>query len=131
MSWTFDPLQSLNAYFNFTKLGVVCDRYLPNFYGEDAASFLHQTGTDRLWVSWLVSRRRVKRRIGGAGDQIDFEVGPPLVQVDPDDSPRRNDLAEGLAQDHAAIEIRQTSTRCSTSMRNSFEMARRNTLGVH
>src|SRR5215510_9310000 len=56
ISWTFDPLQSLNAHFNFNKLGVIADRYLPNFYGHDAASFLHQTGTDRLWVSWFVSR---------------------------------------------------------------------------
>ena len=55
MTWTFDPLQSLNAHFNFNKLGVVADRYLPDFYGDDAASFLHQTGTDRLWVSWFVS----------------------------------------------------------------------------
>jgi predicted GNAT superfamily acetyltransferase len=105
ISWTFDPLQSLNAHFNFGKLGVLADRYLPNFYGEDAASFLHQTGTDRLWVSWLVSTERVKRRISGISDPIDFNLGPPLVQVETDDSPRRNDLAEGLAQDHAAIEI--------------------------
>src|SRR5215212_8846971 len=62
MTWTFDPLQSLNAYFNFSKLGVVADRYLRNFYGEEAASFLHQTGTDRLWVSWFVSTERVKSR---------------------------------------------------------------------
>src|SRR5215207_4085247 len=33
ISWTFDPLQSLNAHFNFGKLGVLADRYLPNFYG--------------------------------------------------------------------------------------------------
>lgn len=58
ISWTFDPLQSLNAHFNFNKLGVIADRYLPDFYGEDPASFLHQTGTDRLWVSWFVSRER-------------------------------------------------------------------------
>jgi len=58
ISWTFDPLQSLNAHFNFNKLGVIADRYLPDFYGEDAASFLHQTGTDRLWVSWFISRKR-------------------------------------------------------------------------
>src|SRR5215218_8985687 len=25
ISWTFDPLQSLNAYFNFSKLGVLAD----------------------------------------------------------------------------------------------------------
>jgi len=105
ISWTFDPLQSLNAYFNFGKLGVVADRYLPNFYGEDAASFLHQTGTDRLWVSWLVLSERVQSRIGGGSYQTSPNHGPTLVQVEANDSPRRNDLAEGLAYDNAAIEI--------------------------
>ena len=65
MTWTFDPLQSLNAHFNFNKLGVVADRYLPDFYGAEASSFLHQTGTDRLWVSWWLGSERVKKTIGG------------------------------------------------------------------
>jgi predicted GNAT superfamily acetyltransferase len=105
ISWTFDPLQSLNAHFNFGKLGVMADRYLPNFYGEDAASFLHQTGTDRLWVSWLISSERVKTRISGTSYSTPSNLGPPLVQVETDKTSRRNDLAEGLAQDHATIEI--------------------------
>jgi predicted GNAT superfamily acetyltransferase len=105
MSWTFDPLQSLNAYFNFGKLGVLADQYFVNFYGEDAPSFLHQTGTDRLWVSWLVSSERVKERLSGISYSAPSNLGPPLVQIEADDSSRRNDLAEGLAQDHAVIEI--------------------------
>ena len=105
MSWTFDPLQSLNAYFNFSKLGVVADRYLADFYGEDAASFLHQTGTDRLWVSWFVSSEDVKRQINGAGGNVNSDPGAPLVQVDADDSPKRNRYEEGLAADQASIEI--------------------------
>jgi predicted GNAT superfamily acetyltransferase len=72
ISWTFDPLQSLNAHFNFNKLGVIADRYLPDFYGEDPASFLHQTGTDRLWVSWFVSRER-RNPIAGE-DQVTIEI---------------------------------------------------------
>jgi len=72
ISWTFDPLQSLNAHFNFNKLGVIADRYLPDFYGEDPASFLHQTGTDRLWVSWFVSRER-RDSVAGA-DQVAIEI---------------------------------------------------------
>lgn len=63
ITWTFDPLQSLNAYFNFTKLGVIADRYVINFYGEEAASFLHQTGTDRFWVKWLLTTDRVVQRL--------------------------------------------------------------------
>jgi len=72
MTWTFDPLQSLNAHFNFNKLGVVADRYLPDFYGDEAASFLHQTGTDRLWVSWLIGTERVKKIIA-RGEQPQVE----------------------------------------------------------
>jgi predicted GNAT superfamily acetyltransferase len=71
MTWTFDPLQSLNAHFNFNKLGVVADRYLPDFYGAEASSFLHQTGTDRLWVSWWLTSDHVKRTI--SGDQVVIE----------------------------------------------------------
>lgn len=105
MSWTFDPLQSLNAYFNFSKLGVIADRYLLDFYGHDAASFLHQTGTDRLWVSWFVLSDEVQRRINGLAEDMKFEDHVPLVQAAADDSPQRNDLAAGLGHDHASIEI--------------------------
>jgi predicted GNAT superfamily acetyltransferase len=94
ISWTFDPLQSLNAHFNFNKLGVIADRYLPNFYGEDAASFLHQTGTDRLWVSWFV----VSKPVPGS-----FESGPTLVRVVADEAPERGDAISD--QGHVAIEI--------------------------
>jgi len=81
MTWTFDPLQSLNAHFNFSKLGVVADRYLVDFYGAEAASFLHQTGTDRLWVSWWLTSDHVKRTISGdlapesfAPDDVSIEI---------------------------------------------------------
>jgi len=62
ITWTFDPLQSVNAYFNFKKLGVVADRYMINFYGE-TSSFLHRAGTDRLWVTWLLNSERVIKQI--------------------------------------------------------------------
>jgi predicted GNAT superfamily acetyltransferase len=105
MTWTFDPLQSVNAYFNFAKLGVLCDRYLPDFYGKDPASFLHQTGTDRLWVSWLVSTGRVKRRISERNRNMFLDLDVALVQVAPDGSPRRNDRAGGLSNQYTSIEI--------------------------
>ena len=59
ITWTFDPLQSRNAHLNFNKLGVIADRYLINYYGE-TSSFLHRSGTDRLWVTWLLDRKAVK-----------------------------------------------------------------------
>ncbi len=74
MSWTFDPLQSLNAYFNFNKLGVVSDTYFIDFYGDDAPSFLHQNSTDRLWAIWNLKDERTDSK-------IDFEKVKRLVQL--------------------------------------------------
>ena len=34
MTWTFDPLQTPNAYLNISKLGAKVFRYYPNLYGE-------------------------------------------------------------------------------------------------
>ncbi|MFL6210049.1 MAG: GNAT family N-acetyltransferase [Pyrinomonadaceae bacterium] len=105
MTWTFDPLQSLNAHFNFNKLGVISDRYLVNFYGEDAASFLHRNGTDRLWVTWLLTSRRVNGRLGGTAPAPNFGRLMPLVQLGADDAPRKNDLTDKLSHEQALIEI--------------------------
>jgi predicted GNAT superfamily acetyltransferase len=79
ITWTFDPLQSLNAHLNFVKLGVVSHRYLVNFYGETTSSPLHQGfGTDRLWVSWLLNSERVKHAIeSGAASSL-----PPGFSLD-------------------------------------------------
>jgi predicted GNAT superfamily acetyltransferase len=64
ISWTYDPLQSLNAHLNFGKLGVVSRRYIVNFYGEATSSPLHQGfGTDRLWVRWLLNSERVRELV--------------------------------------------------------------------
>lgn len=105
MTWTFDPLQSLNAYFNFSKLGVLSDQYKINFYGEDSTSFLHRMGTDRLWVTWLLKSRRVSQRLKNASRVPEIEKIRPLVRVETHDIPRRGDLSEGLSQKRIFIEI--------------------------
>jgi predicted GNAT superfamily acetyltransferase len=62
ITWTFDPLQLRNANLNFARLGVTSTRYLVNFYGE-TSSFLHSSGTDRLWVDWMIESERVRDRV--------------------------------------------------------------------
>src|SRR2546430_9921866 len=87
ISWTFDPLQSLNAYFNLGKLGVLADTYKINFYGEATSSFLHQIGTDRLWVTWLLDGERVRKRLQTPTQQTQLEPEciACLVQSGPND----------------------------------------------
>jgi predicted GNAT superfamily acetyltransferase len=84
ITWTFDPLQSLNAHFNFTKLGVIADRYVINFYGEDAASFLHQTGTDRFWVKWLLTSDRVVQRLLTTKPVLENPADKLLIEIPAD-----------------------------------------------
>jgi len=87
ITWTFDPLQSRNAHLNFSKLGVVADRYLVNYYGE-TSSFLHRYGTDRLWVSWLLDSERVVSRVDRheAVKTPNLDL-PALVRVGPNGEP--------------------------------------------
>lgn len=105
MTWTFDPLQSLNAHFNFNKLGVVSDRYFVNFYGEEAASFLHRSGTDRLWVTWLLNSRHVRERLDGAIPAFEIANVTPLVEVGKGNAPLCRGLDEGSLDEQAVIEI--------------------------
>jgi predicted GNAT superfamily acetyltransferase len=109
MTWTFDPLQSLNAYFNFVKLGVIADAYKINFYGEATSSFLHQGGTDRLWVTWPLDSRRVQERLkaNGQGRTANTESDQMtcLVEVGPDNAPRPNHTAALAGQSEISIEV--------------------------
>ena len=87
ITWTFDPLQSLNANLNFGKLGVVSDRYFVNYYGE-TTSFLHSTGTDRLWVTWNLKSTWVVDRVERHTTNGVFQQPlPSIVAVDKQEQP--------------------------------------------
>jgi predicted GNAT superfamily acetyltransferase len=59
VEWTFDPLVSKNAYFNFMGLGAVAKRYLPNAYGITTSPLHGSLPTDRLVAEWHLRSRRV------------------------------------------------------------------------
>jgi predicted GNAT superfamily acetyltransferase len=123
MTWTFDPLQSRNAHFNFAKLGVVSETYKVDFYGPETSSKLHRNGTDRLWVRWLLSSRRVRDRIAGKSaarnpaphasggissrtEMLDaLRLLAPLIRFDGKGKPVRAELGEALARERVSIEI--------------------------
>lgn len=105
ITWTFDPLQSLNAYFNFAKLGVISNRYVINFYGEEATSFLHQTGTDRFWVKWLLTSERVVQRLKTTKRMVENPSDKLLIEIPAD----VNTLQEQHPE--SALEWRQRTRR--------------------
>jgi len=109
MTWTYDPLQSRNAHFNFAKLGIVSDTYKVDFYGPETSSVLHRNGTDRLWVRWLLDSRRSMDRIAGKDTRAEtldaLRHLAPLVSFNGDGRPARADLAESLGRQRVSIEI--------------------------
>jgi predicted GNAT superfamily acetyltransferase len=70
IEWTFDPLQALNAHFNFAKLGVVVEEYEENVYGDSASPLHAGAPTDRFIAEWRITLPHVERRIGSWGQPV-------------------------------------------------------------
>ena len=83
ITWTFDPLESRNARFNFHKLGAICNRYSRNHYGEMRDELNAGLPSDRFEVDWQISTQRVKahleKAIPAALPSALEAVGVPLV----------------------------------------------------
>ncbi len=64
--WTFDPLVARNAHLNLNRLGAEITEYVPDMYGVDASSKLHQgLGLDRFIVEWHIAEEHVVQTISG------------------------------------------------------------------
>jgi predicted GNAT superfamily acetyltransferase len=70
IEWTFDPLQSLNAHFNLSKLGVIVREYEENVYGHTSSPLHRGLPTDRFVAEWHLHSERVRHRIDSAGKTI-------------------------------------------------------------
>ena len=116
--WTFDPLVSRNAHLNLNALGARVTDYVPDMYGADTGSTLHQgIGTDRFVVAWEVRRgsgeagrrgdntREAGRRGGGDGRAAAGSSGTEVVVEIP------HDIQELIVADPAAARKWRESTR--------------------
>ncbi|HSM59891.1 MAG TPA: GNAT family N-acetyltransferase [Longimicrobiales bacterium] len=87
MYWTFDPLQSRNAYLNFAKLGIVVREYAKDMYGDTDSPLHRGIGTDRLIALWLMDHDRVAPRLSGEERGPAAEHAPEsraaLAEADP------------------------------------------------
>ncbi|MGQ9601115.1 MAG: hypothetical protein ACUVQU_00040 [Candidatus Bipolaricaulia bacterium] len=66
ITWTFDPLQSANAHFNFKKLGVISSRYEVNYYGDMRDQLNAGLPSDRFLVEWWLRSPRVEAKLEGS-----------------------------------------------------------------
>lgn len=126
ITWTFDPLESRNARFNFHKLGVTCSTFYPNLYGDMRDDLNAGLPSDRFQVDWRIASRRVERYLRGeVPDPRPAELlsaGVPLID------PSRIDKASQIPEsERMLVEIPANFQRVKTEDR---ELAARWRMGA-
>jgi predicted GNAT superfamily acetyltransferase len=93
ITWTFDPLESRNAYLNFRKLGATCQIYLCDLYGSMRDALNTALPSDRFQVDWHITSMHVADRLRGKRKGLRLSSlgveGVPLLNPPlPGDPPR-------------------------------------------
>jgi predicted GNAT superfamily acetyltransferase len=73
ITWTYDPLESRNAYFNIVKLGVICQNYVRNYHGE-MGGINAGLPTDRFYVEWWITSKRAQSRAISKRRKLNLEA---------------------------------------------------------
>ena len=73
MTWTYDPLESRNALLNIAKLGVVCNTYYRDYYGEMRDELNTGLPSDRFQVDWYIASKRVATRLSARRGRLERE----------------------------------------------------------
>jgi predicted GNAT superfamily acetyltransferase len=79
--WTFDPLQSRNAYLNIEKLGCVVREYAVNLYPTSGSRFNEGLESDRFTAEWWIASRRAKDCLAGRKRSYDLADFPPAIET--------------------------------------------------
>ena len=91
MRWNFDPLESMNAFFNIHRLGIVSVEYERDIYGMGESGLHKGLPTDRLIATWRLDSDRVVQKM---------EKKDPVIL---EDVPKKN--LENFTHPTAYIEI--------------------------
>lgn len=80
ITWTYDPLESANAYLNIAKLGGVCKAYITNCYGEMNDFLNSGIPSDRFLVEWYIQQEETDFSVECV--ELDFLIENSLIQWD-------------------------------------------------
>ncbi len=116
ITWTFDPLESRNAYLNLHKLGAIGAIYDADHYGEMNDGLNQGLPSDRFQVKWYLNEERPKQTYSFDKEKILLEAdsaGNPVAVEDKVDLNRGNVFFVAIPMNFQ--EIKQTN----------FELAKR------
>lgn len=73
IKWTFDPMQSANAYFNICRFGVVVKKFYEDYYGELQDEINRGMPSDRFEAEWWITSKRVENILSGKVRRVSLE----------------------------------------------------------
>ena len=120
MEWTFDPLEIKNAYLNIARLGAICRRYQPDFYGPSTSPLQGGLPTDRLYAEWWLRSPRVRRYLG---EQILPEQGEPVAGQGIDSCVEEVLVPHEISQWKRAAETRERALEVQRRNREALQSA--------
>jgi predicted GNAT superfamily acetyltransferase len=103
--WTFDPLESRNAWLNF-RLGITVREYIRDAYGEGASHLHRGLGTDRFVADWRLASERVCARLTDPAPELAAAAGAAVNDVVPSNGwPRSCEPRLNLDEDRLLVRI--------------------------
>ncbi|CAJ1001736.1 MULTISPECIES: GNAT family N-acetyltransferase [Bacillales] len=106
ITWTYDPLETVNGYLNIAKLGGIVRRYLPNCYGELNDDLNRGLPTDRFLVEWFIASDRVERHRTGKPERSDTAAVPEVLCCDlSSELPRPRDIRLNRSDERLLLSV--------------------------
>lgn len=81
--WTFDPLESRNAYLNIKKLGCICARYIHNHYGTMSDGLNANLPSDRMIAEWWINSDRVVNAVDSGPSHTPLHEKNTHAEIEP------------------------------------------------
>ncbi|RXI96180.1 GNAT family N-acetyltransferase [Anaerobacillus alkaliphilus] len=80
--WTFDPLESRNAYLNLSKLGGYVQTYICSYYGDLNDEINQGLPADRLFLEWDLTQNTIEYQSTAQEitKLVDWEGEIPLIR---------------------------------------------------
>jgi predicted GNAT superfamily acetyltransferase len=121
--WTYDPMQSLNNWFNLNKLGAIARRYFVNYYGDMPDDLNRGIETDRFLAEWWVRSPRVRRTIN-ARKTVSPEDLENCMIINP------SALREGSRHPTGKLNLRASEKAILVEIPYDYEEVRRRDLSI-
>ena len=109
IAWTYDPVRSLNAYFNLAKLGAISRNLLHNFYGTMEDSLNRGIPTHRLVAEWWIKKDKFYPIPQHDEYAIIEKSGSPIFNYDLDERELKV-ITVGLPTDFSEIQKNDLSS---------------------